>query len=300
MNGVYLPESPAQLWEVLSLHPQGVLYAGGTDLLVRIGKGLLRPTVLVCLERIPELRGVEDHGDRIFLGGCSTHSSLLKENLIRDRFPILAEGIRSIGSPHIRNMGTLGGNIVTASPAGDTLPPLYVLDAEIQLLGRASSRIVPIRDFILGPGRTDLREGEILGGVWLKKERPWQVSFFEKVGRRKALSISVVSLAALLRVSDDGSIQEARLAWGSVGPTIVSSPEVERFLVGRSLGEATWREAGILAAKAVSPIDDVRATASYRRRVSGNLLLRLSDPKWKGAPGEPLKGFETDREGRCG
>ncbi|RJR25285.1 MAG: xanthine dehydrogenase family protein subunit M [Desulfobacteraceae bacterium] len=275
MKPVFLPRSKEELWDLLSRYPDAMVYAGGTDLLVRLRKGILDPKVLVCLERIDSLKSVEDQGDRFFVGACATHARLLAEPVIGRLYPVLFQALSQLGSPHIRNMGTIGGNIVTASPAGDTLPPLYVLSARVLISGREESREVPIKDFIIGPGRTGLRSGEIIEGVRIEKMQPYNLAVFEKIGQRKALSISIVSLAALLKISESGIVEKARFAWGSVGPTIVVSPEAESFLVGKRLEEGYLKEAATFARRAASPIDDVRASASYRRLVAGNLLFRL-------------------------
>lgn len=275
MRPVYLPRNLEELWEILSDNPGARLYAGGTDLLVRLRKGLMAPSSLVCLERISVLKGVHDHGESLFIGACTTHHQLLNDPLIQAHFPILAKALKVLGSPPIRHMGTIGGNLVTASPAGDTLPPLCALGAEVELRSRDASRRVGIRDFIKGPGHTDLSPVEILAGAWLKKDPCYAIHHFEKIGQRKALSIAVVSMAALLQVSGSGAIERVRLAWGSVGPTVVTSDAVESALVGKPLDRRTLLEAVPLAQEAVSPIDDVRASASYRKAVSGNLLLRL-------------------------
>jgi len=290
MRPVFLPRTLDELWEIVSRNPEADLYAGGTDLLVRIRKGLASPASLICMERIRDLQGVRDDGDRVFIGACSTHASLLADPLLSAHFPVLTKALGVLGSPLIRNMGTFGGNIVTASPAGDTLPPLYVLGAHLEIMRWDSSRQISVEDFIHGPGSTVLSEGEILAGVWLRKEPLYNVNHFEKVGQRRALAIAVVSLAARFHVSENGLVQRARLAWGSVGPTVVTSEAVESSLVGKPLNVGTLKEAALLAREAVSPIDDVRATASYRRLVAGNLLFRLLDHLPDGtrrtAPGE--------------
>jgi CO/xanthine dehydrogenase FAD-binding subunit len=272
---VHLPQGLDELWEYLSMTPDATLYAGGTDLLVRLRKGLCQPSSLICLERVQELKGVQDHGDSVFIGACTTHASLLAHPNIHRNFPVLAHALRVLGSPQIRNMGTLGGNIMTASPAGDTLPALYLLGAEVELREKQASRRVPIGCFIRGPGLTELGSGEILSGVWIPKQGTFTIEHYEKVGQRKALAIAVVSLAARIRISQEGIIEGARLAWGSVGPTVVMAPDVEEFLKGRTLTAEVLTEAGRLAREVVSPIDDIRAGAGYRRQVEGNLLFRL-------------------------
>jgi CO/xanthine dehydrogenase FAD-binding subunit len=278
MNEVFLPRSLEELWSVWGENPAAHIYAGGTDLLVKLRAGLLPPAALICLERLPELVGVESLGDTVRIGAGVTHSTLLAHPIICRYFPVLARALAELGSPPIRNMATIGGNICTASPAGDTLPPLYVLGAELELQSRNGGRTLSLDAFIEGPGQTRLASEEILTAIRIKKPVEFNRHHFDKVGQRKALAIAVVSLAALLRVSAAGVVDQARFAWGSVGPTIVTCPEVEQMLTGRELRPALLQEAADAAMHAVSPIDDVRATAAYRRQVAGNLLLRLAAP----------------------
>jgi CO/xanthine dehydrogenase FAD-binding subunit len=275
VSRVFVPPSLDSLWRILDDEPEALIYAGGTDLLVKRRKNDVNPLPLVCLERIKELKGVREYGPDIFIGACSSHTSLLANPIIRKTFPVLAKGLQALGSPPIRNMGTIGGNIGTASPAGDTLPPLYALDAELEIRSRTSLRRIAIKDFIVGPGQRRLDKGEILAGIWLKKDADFNIHHFEKVGQRNALAISIASLAALLKVSGSGIIERVRLAWGSVAPTVVRTTDVEAALKGRPLSRETLQEAMPLIRHAVSPIDDIRATAAYRRTVAANLLLRL-------------------------
>lgn len=280
MSAVHCPRTPESLWDVMDENPDAPLYAGGTDLFVKLRHGVLRPSCLICLERLDELRAVREKDGTLFIGAAVSHARLLSEPVIGRDFPVLARALGVLGSPHIRNMGTIGGNICTASPAADTLPPLYVLDAEVEIRSRCGSRRMPVREFVVAPGKTQLRRGEIVSGVWLQKRLQYNLHHFEKIGQRNALAIAVVSLAALLKVSGTGVIEEARLAWGSVGPTVVVSIPVEEALVGKPLSLETLRKAGRLAEKAVAPIDDVRAGADYRRQVAGNLLLRMYGEVW--------------------
>ncbi len=275
MRRVFLPRTLQELWQILEDEPKASLYAGGTDLLVKMRGGLIQPRHLVCLERISDLEKVEDRGEEVFIGPCMTFTELLRNRLLRNHFPVLIKGLEVLGSPPIRNMGTIGGNIVTASPAGDTLPPLYVLDAEVELSKRDSSYRLPLKDFITGPGKTLLGPGEVLTAIFIRKRANWNLHHYEKVGQRKALAIAIVSLAALIHVSDDGTVKEARLAWGSVAPTVVRCAEAEAVLVGNRLSRQVLEEAAQVVRKTVEPIDDIRASSSYRRQVAGNLLLRL-------------------------
>ncbi|MEW6112010.1 MAG: xanthine dehydrogenase family protein subunit M [Thermodesulfobacteriota bacterium] len=279
MRQVLLPRTLDELWDSLEADPNTAVYAGGTDLLVNLRAGRINPNKLVCLERIDQIRGVRDAGAEVFIGAATTHTNLLEDPLVRSELSVLAKAIRVLASPAIRNMGTIGGNIVNASPAGDTLPPLYALDAEVEIVSRKEAKRMLVADFIVGPGQVQLRADEIVKGVWIRKAPEFNVHHFEKVGLRKSQACAVASLAALLRVSKDGRIESARLAWGSVGLTAVRSAEVEEALVGRELEIENLSQVASLVERIVSPINDVRASAQYRRIVAGRLLLRLAESR---------------------
>ena len=309
MNVVF-PRGLPELFAALA-EPGARILAGGTDLLVRLRAQpeAAAAATLVCLERIAALRGVREEssgtvgglfsnqaGDpedataraagpaglggtlhRVLrLGAACTHAELLAHPLIRARLPMLAQALAVLGSPPVRNMGTLGGNLCTASPAGDCLPPLLALGAEVELASASGVRRLALADFVLGPGRTALEPGEALMAVHVPVPGVDVRQHFEKVGRREALAVAVVSLAALVRLGHGGKISEARLAWGSVGPTVWRCPEAEAALIGSKLSLSALSEAAAVVRARVQPIDDVRASADYRREVAGNLLLRLA------------------------
>jgi CO/xanthine dehydrogenase FAD-binding subunit len=275
VSRVFIPSTLDSLWRILNEEPEACIYAGGTDLFVVLRKNPVSPSPLVCLGQIRELQGVQESDQGVFIGACSSHASLLANPIIGKAFPVLTKALQSLGSPPIRNMGTIGGNICTASPAGDTLPPLYALDAELEIRSHNAARRIAIADFIVGPGQRHLTRGEIVAGIWLQNNSDFNIHHFEKVGQRNALAISIASLAALLTVTAAGIIERIRLAWGSVAPTIVRPADIEATLTGQPLSRETLQETVPLLQKAISPIDDIRATASYRRTVAGNLLLRL-------------------------
>ncbi len=279
MNHLALPQSLDEVWRQLKQMPRAMIYNGGTDVLAA-KKGQSGLPDLICLERVAELKGVIQKGDRIGLGAGCTHARLLTEPLVRDKLPVLAQALWVLGSPPIRNMGTLGGNICTASPAGDTLPPLYALGARLELVSEKAIRHIPLSEFITGPGATTLRRGEILKTVWIQEPERYNLQYYEKVGQRNVLAISLVSLAAMLHLDRRGIIRAARLAWGSVGPTIQTVPGVEETLVGHRLDRITLDEAACLVSSMIKPITDLRAGAEYRRRVAGRLLLRLLEPRF--------------------
>jgi len=242
---------------------------------VRMRRGLMDPPALVCLERVASLRGITETPDELIIGATTTHAELLRSGAIRRCFPLLALSLRTLGSPHVRNMGTIGGNIITASPAGDTLPPLYVYDAEVEVERPGGVRRMPVARFIRGPGATALERGEILTRIILIRGRGYNGCHYEKVGLRRSLAIAVASFAAVFDLAEDGRVESIRMAWGSVGPTVVVCPEAEEALKGRPPAGAALAEAAEAVRRAVRPISDVRAGADYRRRLAGNLVLRL-------------------------
>jgi CO/xanthine dehydrogenase FAD-binding subunit len=276
MRQVFLPENLDQLWDMLDHHPDAAIYAGGTDLLVQIRAGTAKPGVLICLERLEELKRIEISDDTIYIGAATPHTRIIESPIIRGDLAVLREALSRLGSPPIRNAGTIGGNIVNASPAADSLPPLYLLDALLELASRNQTRIVPIKEFITGPGATDLRPGEILSRILVKKPSGYDIHHFEKVGRRKSQACSIASFAAMLKLSNSGIIERAAFAWGSVGPVIVTSDEINRAVVGKRLERQTLALISEQVKSIVDPISDVRAGAEYRRAVAAALLVRLA------------------------
>jgi xanthine dehydrogenase FAD-binding subunit len=273
---VLLPSTIEDLWRILGDNSDKAVCAGGTDILVKVRAGIVRPASLVCLERLDDFKGIRDEGNVIFIGSLTTHTEILANPTITAFLPILQKAVHVLGSPPIRNMATLGGNICTASPAGDTLPALSVLDAEVELWSRSEVRRMPIDQFVIGPGKTALRKGEVLAAVRVRKPEGEYIHHFEKVGQRQAMSISIASLAALVKVDRTDGIENIFLAWGSVGPTVIRSKEVETSLIGTKLSVENIKQVFPLVDRALSPISDVRASSTYRRRVSANLLLRLA------------------------
>ena len=272
---VLFPATVEEALDALRTHPDARVMAGGTDLLVKWRAGSVAPGSLVCLEKAEGIAGIAVRDGHIRIGAATTMAAILESAPVREHLPLLHQAAGVFASPPVRNMATIGGNICTASPAADTLPPLHVLGAEVEIVSPSGKRRMPIADFVTAPGKTALAPGELLGMVAVPVPLPRAIQHYEKVGRRKALAIAVVSLAALLRI-EEGVIEEARLAWGSVGPTIVRCPEAETLLQGRPATIETFREAGQSVRSAVKPISDIRASAEYRRQVAANLLLRLA------------------------
>ena len=230
---------------------------GGTDVLVELNFDRSRPAVLINLNEVAELRGFSRDGEALVLGSGLTYAELMQPELAVV-LPALAEASRTVGSPQIRNRGTLGGNLGTASPAGDALPPLLVESAEIELASVRGRRVLPIGDFLVGPKRNALEPDELVVAIRISPSGARQT--FMKVGPRNAMVIAVCSLA----LSVDRERGELRAAFGSAGPVT--------GLVTATLDEAERFPDAVAAA--ASPIDDVRGTAAYRRHALRVLTSR--------------------------
>jgi CO/xanthine dehydrogenase FAD-binding subunit len=256
---------PASVAEALRrLRDDGPLVplAGCTDLYVGFHFGTVRARRFLDLQRLTELRGIRRHGETLVIGALATYTDLIRSPLVRRRLPILAEASRQVGSPQIQNRGTLGGNIANASPAGDTLPVLAVAEATVVLRRADGERRVPFGSFYTGYRQTVMRPDELIVAVEVPplEGRQW----FRKVGTRAAQAISKVVMAAV-------RAPRPRIALGSVAPTVVRAPRTEALLAaGGSLAEAQS-----VLLEEIQPIDDLRSTAAYRRRVSANLLAQF-------------------------
>ncbi len=272
---VLFPGNLEELWTMISSYPGGAVIAGGTDLLVRLRKTGNKYPALFCLEKINELQQIRENEKDLFIGAAVVHQRLLDHVAVRTHLKALWDAIAVLGSPPVRHSGTLGGNLCTASPAGDSLPPLYVLGASVEIISQYQKRSVPIERFILGPGYTSLSDGEIVEGISIPLPPRDTASCYYKVGKRKAMAIAVASMAAYVKSAENGMIEWIKLAWGSVGPTVITLPEVETMLRGHILSEEILRQAGRIVAAGISPIDDIRGSAAYRKVVAGNLLMRL-------------------------
>ena len=272
---VFFPETLEAFWPLLEQFPEGRIVAGGTDVMVELRKTGQQPPALFFLERIKKVQHIELRDEGLCIGAGVTLQRLLESPVVERQFRALWQAVAVLGSPPVRHSATLGGNLCTASPAGDTLPPLYIMDATIRLASSKGCRDVALRDFILGPGQTALQPGEILMEVTIPRAPKKWVSAYYKVGKRKAMAIAIVSLAAALSREGDGRVQDIALAWGSVGPTVLRLPEVESFLRGKYLDAETLQEAGRLVMSSLAPIDDIRASVAYRRQVAVNLLVQL-------------------------
>ncbi|MCK5246563.1 xanthine dehydrogenase family protein subunit M [Candidatus Bipolaricaulota bacterium] len=253
--------------------PGAVILCGGTDVMIKMRAGMIQPEALLDVSQVDSLQGIRIEESTLLIGAATSESEIMQSPLIRQHVPLLASVLAQLGSVQIRNRGTLGGNIVNASPAADGAIPLLVYDTEIQLVGAEGDRWVKLEDFFTGPGRTTLVSGEFVRTLRLPIPDAGCHSFFHKVGKRNALTIAIASLGTLLRL-EGAVIRELRIAVGSVAPTPKRLRDIENQLTGRPLDSATIAKARDLIVNAITPISDIRASANYRKNVIGDLLVR--------------------------
>ncbi len=274
---VLIPRNVDELVEVFQANPQAKLLAGGTDYMVEVNLHGRKPETMISLRRVKELTewSVRTNQSRITIGAGVPYADMEHGEIAR-LVPALAQAARTVGSPQIRAAGTLGGNLGTCSPAGDSLPVLAALGATIHVIGPDGNRDIEFADFMVGVKKNSLQPSEFVHSVSLPLVEGWQG--YAKVGTRNAMVISTAS-ACLVRDSDEGFVA---IALGSVGPTIIRAHAAESWLMkstslraGSQLAPSIAQEFGRRVAQESRPIDDHRSTADYRRHAIGVLAQRL-------------------------
>ena len=270
--------------EAKAAHPEAVPIFGGTDVMVELNFARGRPQTVLDLTRIPEIREWGEENGRLRVGAGVTYTRIIAE--LRNKLPGLAIASRTVGSPQIRNRGTVGGNLGTASPAGDGLPPLYASDAEVQVISTEGTRLVPVSEFIVGPKRNTLKENELISAFYIPEaEGPQQYS---KIGPRNAMVIAICSFGLALHPERG----EIGACIGSAGPTPIRARDAENFIESvleegklwdsrAQIEELALRRFGEMVAAAARPIDDLRGTAEYRRHSVGVLAQRTLKWAWE-------------------
>jgi CO/xanthine dehydrogenase FAD-binding subunit len=275
----FRPESWREALEVKAAHPGAVPIFGGTDVMVDLNFDRERPEAVLDLTRVPEIQEWEEENGRLRVGAGVTYTRIIVE--LGDRLPGLAMASRTVGSPQIRNRGTVGGNLGTASPAGDALPPLYASDAEVELASTEGARRVPVTEFITGPKRNSLKSGELIAAFHIPPaEGPQQ---YAKIGPRNAMVIAVCAFGLALHPEQ----RKVGTCLGSAAPTPVRAREAEEFIEGilewdsrEEIGASALRRFGDMVEMAARPITDVRGTAAYRAHAVGVLARRTLKWAW--------------------
>ena len=276
------PGSLAEVFRLKEDMPDARFVGGGTDVMVQIKNRAITPATLISLRSVPELQGIDARG-AVRIGALTTITDLIQNDILRSRFPVLVQAARRLGSAQIRNVATLGGNLCNCSPCADTATPLLVLEARAVLQNPRGTREIPLSEFFKQPGETCMASDEILVQVLIpafnaSRKGSGVRAAFCKHGRVK-MDLAVASLSVLIQTEGD-KVTKARLAAGSVAPVPLRLTKVEDLLEGKVLSGKLIGDAVGLAEESVSPIDDIRSTAEYRRHMVGVFTRRALESLW--------------------
>jgi CO/xanthine dehydrogenase FAD-binding subunit len=249
------------------------ILAGGTDLLVELKHALHNPEMIVDISRLRELKNIAIADDGLHIGALATSAEIMSSPIIRAMFPALVEAAHSIGAVQTRNLGTLGGNLVTCVPSMDSGPALIALEASVTVAGTEGQRRMPLADLFVGPRKTSLKPGDLLVDIVIAKENLGKPTAFEKFGLRKGQALALVNVGASFWVERNKFVAP-RIALGAVAPTVIRAPKAEAYLDGRKISAEAMAEAGRIAATEAKPISDFRASADYRRDLVAVLVKR--------------------------
>lgn len=274
ISAYHRPTSLSETIRLLQTHENAWPVAGATDLGVMLRRRVVEIDTLIDVSRLPELRRLEADGSKITIGAAVTHREIERSPIFVGPLSALPVACSTVGATQTRNVGTLGGNLCNASPAADIPPVLMVFGAAVEIAGPGGRRDLSVEDFLTGYRQTALRSGELLAAIRIPRPPVRSGSAFFKQGRRGAMEISVVSAAASVEMTEDGRLSSVRVAVGSVAPTAVRARAVEDRLVGVRPDSDAIAVAAVAVEDHIDPIDDVRASASYRRRIAPVLVRR--------------------------
>lgn len=265
--------------------PHAKPLAGGTDLLVELKDAAGDTKVLVDVSRIEELRRIEQTDEGLRIGSMVTHTELMASPLIQEHAPAIARAAHTIGAVQTRNMGTLGGNLVTCVPSMDSGPVLLALDARVTVAGREGNREMGLEAFFVGPRSTALEPDELLVDILIPAENLGRSVSFIKFGLRRGQALALVNVAASLIIDDaSGHVEEPRIALGAVAPIVIRARKAEASIEGQPPSREAFAAAGRIATAEAKPIDDFRASAQYRRELIAILVRRALEEAWTGTP----------------
>jgi CO/xanthine dehydrogenase FAD-binding subunit len=265
--------------------------AGGTDLMADFKSDTHGIKALVDITRAEDLKGIAITEQGLRIGALVTHSEIMASPLIRDLFPALVDAAHTIGAVQTRNLGTIGGNLVTCVPSMDSGPTLFALDALVTVAGTEGTRRIPLAELFLGPRKTALRYDELLVDIIIPERNLGKPTAFLKLGLRKGQALALVNVAASFWIDDETeTFRDPTISLGAVAPTVIRAPKAEQYLAGRAISEEAMAEAGRLAVEDARPISDFRASAEYRHELIAVLTRRalakaldLSRSKRKGS-----------------
>jgi CO/xanthine dehydrogenase FAD-binding subunit len=281
----YAAKDSSEAVALLAQHGPAVkVLAGGTDLLadLKFASASHAPKVVVDISRADDLRGIETTEQGLRIGALVTHAEIMRSPVIRDLFPALVDAAHTIGAVQTRNLGTLGGNLVTAVPSMDSGPTLVALDAIVTIAGPEGRRQLPLVEFFVGPRKTVLKPSDLLVEIIIPKENVGKPAHFLKFGLRKGQALALVNVAAAAWVDwDKKTFVAPRIALGAVAPTVIHATAAERYLDGKPITTEAMVEAGKLAVTDAKPINDFRASAAYRRDLIAVLTKRALESAWE-------------------
>ncbi|MEA2087006.1 MAG: xanthine dehydrogenase family protein subunit M [Candidatus Caldatribacteriota bacterium] len=271
----FAPQQIEEALEILTEYGKEIkIIAGGTDLLVQYYDRLYEVGSWLDLKNIKELKEIKIHQNQMEIGAMVTHAQLEKSAEIKKYYPVLSQAAADIGSPQIRNRGTIGGNIVNASPAGDLLAPLMAYDAQFKLLSVQGEKIVPAEEFFIGPKKTILEPAQLLTRIILPLPSEKTYGCWIKIGKRKALIIATITLALLVEMAEDNkTVKNVKTCLGSVAPTPIEIKEIRKKMVGKNFDQLDFDQLGQIVEDKISPIDDIRGTREYRKDVAKNIMI---------------------------
>ena len=267
----YRPKSLEEVWELKEKIPDARFIAGGTDVMVGIRNREISPPALISLRSLPGLDNI-DVGETTRIGALTTIRDLIHHPSLVDKFPILVEAAKELGSPQIRNVATIGGNLCNCSPCADLAPPLLVLDAKVRLQSTQGSRVIPLQEFFVGPSESCLAPHEILTDIVLESPHRDAKAIYLKKGRMK-MDLALASVALLVEM-EGAKCHKARIAVGSVAPVPLRLKKVEAIIEEAILSSKLISQAQKLAQESVAPITDIRASEEYRREIVGIYVKR--------------------------
>jgi len=291
MYDIKRTEEPKRLEEALELledNSEAVLVAGGTDIMIHMKERKLKEATLISLMSVEELAGIRKETDGcISIGSGTCFSDIVDDTVVNEYFPFLAEACRQIGSPQIRNVATIGGNICNGVVSADSVPSLLVLDAELEITSRSGIEIIPIRDFHVGPGKTVLKQGDILTAIRIPEKNYKDIGgYYIKAGQRRAMEISTLGCAVAIRLKEDKKhVDEFRIAFGVAGPTPLRCPKLESSLSGEAVSDKLYRKIRNEVLSELMPRDSWRASLEYREQLIRTLSERATRQAVKRAGG---------------
>ena len=273
----YQAESVEEAVRLLNEHPEAKVISGGSDVLIKIREGKFAGTSLVSIHGIEEIKGVKmaDNGD-IYIGAGTVFSHITNDEIIKKYIPVLGEAVDQVGGPQVRNIGTIGGNICNGAVSADSAPTVFSLNALLRLEDGKGGRLVPVKDLYLGPGKVDLRQGEVLTYVIIPaKEYQGYRGHYIKYSMRNAMDIATISCSVVSKVNlSDGVIEDVRITFGVAAPVPYRCVKTEEALKGMKIAEDLYEKTAELVREEINPRDSWRASKAFRLQIGGEIAAR--------------------------